>query len=226
MRFVPIKNIEQQSVLPLHRVRQGFVKARTAQASQTRGLPQQAQKHSRHRPDHCQCVGRQRWQRKEFRRRADSLQAWLGLVPKQHSSGGKPTWLGIRKRGDSYRRTLLIHQARPMISRTKQKAAESSWLHKLVERRHPNVAAVALLANPTDQAERVRSGLVQGVLAAHSGAHIEARLAPRHAARMSMRTSTLSSTTRMVCRAAVTRPPAANRAVRATRAAARVGCAR
>ncbi len=38
MRFVPIKNIEQQSVLALHRVRQGFVKARTAQANQIRGL--------------------------------------------------------------------------------------------------------------------------------------------------------------------------------------------
>src|SRR5204862_6008534 len=38
MRFVPVKNIEQQSVLSLHRVRQGFVKARTALANQIRGL--------------------------------------------------------------------------------------------------------------------------------------------------------------------------------------------
>ena len=38
MRFVPIKNVEQQAVLALHRVRQGFVKARTAQANQIRGL--------------------------------------------------------------------------------------------------------------------------------------------------------------------------------------------
>jgi transposase len=38
MRFVPIKNVEQQSVLSLHRARQGFVKARTAQANQIRGL--------------------------------------------------------------------------------------------------------------------------------------------------------------------------------------------
>jgi transposase len=38
MRFVPIKIIEQQAVLALHRVRQGFVKARTAQANQIRGL--------------------------------------------------------------------------------------------------------------------------------------------------------------------------------------------
>ena len=38
MRFVPIKNSEQQAVLSLHRARQGFVKARTAQANQIRGL--------------------------------------------------------------------------------------------------------------------------------------------------------------------------------------------
>jgi transposase len=38
MRFVPIKNVEQQAVMALHRVRQGFVKARTAQANQIRGL--------------------------------------------------------------------------------------------------------------------------------------------------------------------------------------------
>jgi transposase len=38
MRFVPIKNIEQQAVLALHRVRQGFVRARTAQGNQIRGL--------------------------------------------------------------------------------------------------------------------------------------------------------------------------------------------
>ena len=37
------------------------------------------------------------------------LSAWLGLVPRQHSSGGKPTLLGISKRGDVYLRTLLIH---------------------------------------------------------------------------------------------------------------------
>ena len=37
------------------------------------------------------------------------LAAWLGLVPRQHSTGGKPTLLGISKRGDTYLRTLLIH---------------------------------------------------------------------------------------------------------------------
>jgi transposase len=41
--------------------------------------------------------------------------AWIGLVPKQHSSGGKQTLLGISKRGDTYLRTLLIHGARAVI---------------------------------------------------------------------------------------------------------------
>lgn len=47
--------------------------------------------------------------------------AWLGLVPKQHSSGGKKDLLGISKRGDTYLRTLLIHGVRSMIYRAPQK---------------------------------------------------------------------------------------------------------
>jgi transposase len=43
------------------------------------------------------------------------LAAWLGLVPRQHSSGGKTNLLGISKRGDTYLRTLLIHGARAVI---------------------------------------------------------------------------------------------------------------
>ncbi len=79
--------------------------------------------------------------------------AWLGLVPRQHSSGGKPTLLGISKRGDRYLRTLLIHGARSVIEaaerRTKPVVLEAStqqrsWLQALVLRRNKNVAAVAL----------------------------------------------------------------------------------
>jgi transposase len=73
------------------------------------------------------------------------LSAWLGLVPRQHSSGGKPTLLGISKRGDVYLRTLLIHGARSAILAAQRKAVNSNvWLAGLLERRHPNVAAVAL----------------------------------------------------------------------------------
>ena len=46
--------------------------------------------------------------------------AWAGLVPGQHSSGGKQTLLGISKRGDTYLRTLLIHGARAAASGPRQ----------------------------------------------------------------------------------------------------------
>ena len=70
--------------------------------------------------------------------------AWLGLVPRQHSSGGKQNLLGISKRGDTYLRTLLIHGARAVIRFAENKAEPDSWLRKLMARRNKNVAAVAL----------------------------------------------------------------------------------
>src|SRR5262245_49523748 len=71
--------------------------------------------------------------------------AWLGLVPKQQSSGGRARLLGISKRGDSYLRTLLIHGARAVLARAgKKEDPRSRWVRKLRERRHPNIAAVAL----------------------------------------------------------------------------------
>ncbi|WP_112484762.1 IS110-like element ISCARN36 family transposase [Thiomonas sp. X19] len=72
------------------------------------------------------------------------LAAWLGLVPRQHSSGGKNVLLGMSKRGDSYLRTLLIHGARSVIFARQRKAPVGSWLQKLLARCHANVAAVAL----------------------------------------------------------------------------------
>lgn len=72
------------------------------------------------------------------------LAAWLGLVPRQHGTGGKQTLLGISKRGDVYLRTLLIHGARSAILAAQRRCDNDSWLAKLVERRNPNVAAVAL----------------------------------------------------------------------------------
>lgn len=70
--------------------------------------------------------------------------AWLGLVPGQHSSGGKQTLLGISKRGDAYLRTLLIHGTRAVIRYAEKKTEPESWLRKLIERRNKNIAAVAL----------------------------------------------------------------------------------
>lgn len=72
------------------------------------------------------------------------LAAWLGLVPKQHSSGGKQVLLGISKRGDTYLRTLLIHGARAVIRVAEKKAEPDGWLRKLMARRNKNIATVAL----------------------------------------------------------------------------------
>src|SRR6202161_604202 len=73
------------------------------------------------------------------------VSAWLGLVPRQSSSGGKPTLLGMSKRGDAYLRTLLIHGARSAILAAQRRTENTNiWLANLLTRRHPNIAAVAL----------------------------------------------------------------------------------
>jgi transposase len=211
MRFVPVKNIEQQAVLALHRVRQGWVKARTAQANQIRGLlsefglivPQGIGHITGRVPtlldeakdelpgvfqelvlrllEHFKDLDRQvnemehqiqSWHRANaLSRRLEKipgigpitasalvasvgdaknftsgrqLAAWLGLVPKQHSSGGKTNLQGISKRGDTYLRTLLIHGARAVIRQIERKANVQGWLGNLLGRRNKNVAAVAL----------------------------------------------------------------------------------
>ena len=211
MRFVPIKSSEQLAVLALHRARQGFVKARTAQANQIRGLlaeyglimPQGISHISKQVPDlledsenglpgtfrqllmrlheHFKALDKQvreledtivRWHQecavsqklaqlpgigpltasalvasigdaKNFKN-GRQLAAWLGLVPRQHSSGGKQTLLGISKRGDIYLRTLLIHGARAVLRVAEHKASfAGSWLAGVMGRRNHNVAAVA-----------------------------------------------------------------------------------
>lgn len=71
--------------------------------------------------------------------------ASLGLVPRQHSTGGKAVLLGISKRGDRYLRTLLIHGARSVLSHLDGKTdPRSRWLQALVARRGKNRTAVAL----------------------------------------------------------------------------------
>lgn len=211
MRFVPIKNVEQQAILSVHRARQGFVKARTAQANQIRGLlsefgiviPQGIKSIAKRMPDILEdgenslpgtmrnLLERLNDNLKEMDRQVTELElqikqwhhgneasrkleaipgigpitasaivatvgnaaefkngrqlaAWLGLVPKQHSSGGKQTLLGISKRGDTYLRTLLIHGTRAVIRFAENKAEPNQWLCELMGRRNKNVAAVAL----------------------------------------------------------------------------------
>ncbi len=85
---------------------------------------------------------------RQFARGRDAA-AWCGLVPGQHSSGGKSKLLGISKRGDTYLRTLMIHGARAVLRYPQNKDDRlSQWLQKLCNRRNKNIAAVAL-ANKT-----------------------------------------------------------------------------
>jgi transposase len=71
--------------------------------------------------------------------------AWLGIVPNQHSSGGKERLGRISKRGDSYLRTLLIHGARSVVKNCGEKTdARSEWIRKLSQRRNKNIATVAV----------------------------------------------------------------------------------
>lgn len=212
MRFVPIKNLEQQAVLSLHRVRQGFVKARTAQANQIRGLlaefglvipqgianiaqrvPEMIEDASNELPGSFRllmqrlleqlqgldCQAREiegqivAWHRKSDDSRklekmpgigpitasalvasigdatsfknGRQVSAWLGLVPRQNSTGGKTVLLGMSKRGDSYLRMLLLQGARSVIyAAQRKKQALDGWLGGLIKRRNANVAAVAL----------------------------------------------------------------------------------
>ena len=82
-------------------------------------------------------------------RNGRQVAAWLGLVPRQRSSGGRAVLLGISKRGDKYLRTLLIHGARSAVRVAGRHDDElSRWIRQLKERRGVHKATVAL-ANKT-----------------------------------------------------------------------------
>ena len=69
----------------------------------------------------------------------------MGLVPRQHTTGGKPRLLGISKRGNKYLRTLLIHGARAALPSLAQSQTRlGTWLRNLLARRHRNTVVVAL----------------------------------------------------------------------------------
>lgn len=78
-------------------------------------------------------------------RRGRDVSAWIGLVPKQSSSGNTQRLLGISKRGDRELRSLLIHGARAVLKNAGKKSdGLSLWLQKLLQRKSFNVVAVAL----------------------------------------------------------------------------------
>ena len=78
-------------------------------------------------------------------RKGRDLSAWMGIVPGQYSTGGKPKLLGISKRGNKYLRRLFVQGARAVLQhREKQVPALSRWLAGLLGRTHQNVVIVAL----------------------------------------------------------------------------------
>jgi transposase len=212
MRFVPVKDVAQQDIQALHRVRERLVTARTALVNEMRGLlaeygivlPQGLAKFrqaliSTLEAEHMKLtpLGQELFHKlfgelgkldAELAYYQDKLEAlaqahpvcqrlltipgigpltatalmaavgdagvfkngrqfaaWLGLVPKQYSTGGQTRLLGISKRGDSYIRKLLIHGARATLRWARTKAdRRSQWIRGLLDRRGWNRTAVAV----------------------------------------------------------------------------------
>ena len=214
MRFVPMKSVEQQAVLAVHRLRQGVVEERTALANRLRGLlaeygvvvgmgidrlrralPEILEDGGNAIPGMAKAVFAEAEQHLRqldvwiatYDRRLSALAkssapaqrlmkvegigpitatatvasvgdakvfnngrqfaAWLGLTPRQHSTGGKQRLGAMTKHGDVYLRTLLIHGARAVLRTSpKNNDAKSRWAESLRRRRPDNVVAVALAA--------------------------------------------------------------------------------
>jgi transposase len=78
-------------------------------------------------------------------RKGRDFAAWLGVVPEEHSTGGKQTLWKIPQRGNQYLRRLFVQGARAVMQhRTKQSSGLSAWLAQLTARTHHNIAVVAL----------------------------------------------------------------------------------
>ena len=210
MRFVPVKSLEQQSDLTLHRVRQGFVEERTATLNRLRGLltefghvlPLRSIEVRRQVPqllgklptrvaacaqDLLQHAARLEAKILEYEheirahvrsnalarrtqtrmgigaitasalvatvgngrdfRNGRQFAAWLGLVPRQYSTGGKTRLGHITKRGDPYLRTLFVMGARSVLQRAAREADPlSRWALALQQRRGYHRACVAVAA--------------------------------------------------------------------------------
>jgi transposase len=212
MRFIPVKSIEQQSMLCVHRLREGFKEDRTACINRIRGLLaefglvfpqsprelqavlsdvledagnelgtlarltlQRAQAQWRELDDHLAwCDERVDAHRRsnpevqhaatligigpvtasaaiatvgDFKQFKNGAQfgAWIGLTPRQRSSGGKNNLGGITKRGDTYLRTLLIQGAKSAVMTAHRRQDKiSSWVLALRERSGWQKAVVAL----------------------------------------------------------------------------------
>jgi transposase len=210
MRFVPVKSAEQQAILSLHRVRQGFIEQRTATINRIRGLltefgvvlPQRADQVRRaavvvaeelpvlareaitdlraHLSYLDERIARYERQLAELARQREAavriqrlpgvgpltasaitasisdghefangrqFAAWLGLVPRQYSTGGKARLGRITKRGDAYLRTLLMLGARAVLQSAGHKTDRlSRWALAVRARRGYHRAIIAVAA--------------------------------------------------------------------------------
>jgi transposase len=210
MHFVPVKSVQQQCDLSLHRVRQGFVEERTATLNRIRGLiaefgyvvplgterlrrevrelleqlPVRVARCVQDLLEHAERLRTQALeyereirgtlQHNELARRAHTrpgigpitasalvatvgnahdfkngrqFSAWLGLVPRQYSTGGKTRLGHITKRGDPYLRTLLVMGARSVLQRAYREGDPlSRWALALQQRRGYHRACVAIAA--------------------------------------------------------------------------------
>ena len=78
-------------------------------------------------------------------RRGRDFAAWLGVVPRQYSTGGKQKLFGISKRGNVYLRRMLIHGARAVLLRVKYDTGGlGQWVHRLAQRAPHNKVVVAI----------------------------------------------------------------------------------
>lgn len=211
---VPVKTVEQQAVMTLHRIRQGLIRERTAMINQLRGLlsefglimakgryslqneiqdiledaenglPSLARKminnlwlRTQQANEQILEYDRALTQQVREDKTAQRLMtipgvgeqvatamsanvpeprlfknsrqfcAWLGLVPRQFTTGGKIRLGRITKRGDKYMRMCLIHGARAVMANLRDKQDKvSCWIRELIERRGYLRAAVALAA--------------------------------------------------------------------------------
>jgi transposase len=85
-------------------------------------------------------------------RKGREFAAWMGLLPKQHSTGGKARLYGISKRGNSYLRKILIHGARAVVLRSKRdRIAMGAWMTSLETRAPRNVLIVATTQTGTNR---------------------------------------------------------------------------
>jgi transposase len=78
-------------------------------------------------------------------RTSRDLSAWIGLVPRQHTTGGKPRLMGITKRGNTHLRRLFVQGARALwVWKDKRNDPLHIWIRSLASRMHPHVAVCAL----------------------------------------------------------------------------------